>query len=104
MVRNEIPRPRELSPSQRAALARMRAAGGALHRWPGGFWTDAPPPAGAFFVPGSKVPAWHVTLATVRSLEQRGLAVVAERQSESRFAIKYVLTPDGLALAEEVAA
>lgn len=60
-----------LSPAMREALRRAQLAG-ALHRWPGGFWTDRPYTV-ADHEARAEVPGWHVSAHTVLALAARGL-------------------------------
>ncbi|SRR6266576_1447772 len=57
----------KLSLTMRTALERARRAGGMLHRWPGGFWTDAP------FTGERAFPDWSAATQTVAALVDRGL-------------------------------
>lgn len=71
-----------LSPVMREAYARATAAG-ALHRWPGGFWTDRAYTHREHFAmleraPAPAVPDWSVPAQTVRALSDRGLLLPAD--------------------------
>ncbi len=58
----------ELSKSQQKAVDQLRATGGALHRWPGGYWTTEQMPASM----SKRVPDWYVGTSTVSALEKVG--------------------------------
>lgn len=87
-----------LSPTQQDVVAKMRAAGGRIERWPGGFWTT---PGTAFTMShggglGSyKVPDWWIGVRTLYALEKAGL-ITQSKQENARgngrpFAVEYRL-------------
>ncbi len=73
----------KLSPTMTEVLGKMRAAGGRIERWPGGFWTTPGQPfttrdgGGGLY----KVPAWWTATGTVRALADRGLIVPDAEQT-----------------------
>lgn len=71
-----------LSATQQQVVDYLRAHGGRLTRWPGGFWTtvDTKLPGGSeigrvngysYALHGA--PAWYTTIHTVRALERKGV-------------------------------
>ena len=60
-----------LSSTQQQAVAKIRADGGKIERWPGGFWTTP----GMTFVQrnGYRAPDWYVTVQTIAVLSRLGL-------------------------------
>lgn len=70
----------------------MRAGGGRIERWPGGFWT-IPGTAVKSSVP-YQVPEWHAATTTVKALAARGLIVESARKPtgpDSSFVVEYRL-------------
>lgn len=77
----------ELTKTQQAAVDHLRAIGGALHRWPGGYWTTEQMPASM----SKRVPGWYVGTPTVAVLEKAGvIAPVTPRSDWSKQHFKLV--------------
>ena len=72
----------KLSPTQLDVLAKMRAAGGRIERWPGGFWTTPGTEAVNIADRGKdyQVPEWYAGISTLRALEKAGMVAEAERK------------------------
>lgn len=85
---------KKLSPTQSEVIARMRAAGGYIERWPGGFWTT---PGMRYELKwgGVKVPEWSVAWNTVNALAKRGLIRETKRQNtwSGSFSTEYEVVP-----------
>lgn len=80
--------PETLSSTQLEVLAKMRAGGGRIERWPGGFWTI---PGTAFDdASGYRVPEWYAVTTTVRALAARGL-IVPSAERDASFVVEYRL-------------
>ena len=72
----------KLTPTQADLVARVRAAGGLIERWPGGFWTT---PGCSHRKSGLyKVPDWWVGTGTIKSLVGKGVLTVS-REQPARF-------------------
>ena len=83
----------KLSPTQAQAVAVIKARGGKIERWPGGFWTT---PGIEFDQrPGYRVPNWYVGAGTVKALEKLGVLRETGRKwtrDGTSFAFEYELT------------
>lgn len=80
-----------LSPEMVEVVGRMRAAGGRLVRWPGGFWTTPGQPTRSSTP--YDVPVWYASTGTVQALARRGLISVDEERTSASgsFAVGYRL-------------
>jgi hypothetical protein len=78
----------KITNTQLSVVERMRADGGVLERWPGGFWTTPSSPVEKVDSDGVKVPEWYVEIRTVRALVAKNLVEVTKRQETHKFEIE----------------
>ena len=72
----------KLSDTMLDVVAKMRAAGGRLERWPGGFWTT-PGMAVKSISQGYRIPVWSTSTHTVKALAARGVIAADAEQPTS---------------------
>lgn len=92
--------PSPLSPLMAAARERALATGGALYRWPGGYWTTTPCPAGTLI---GHPPGWYADRHTVMGMVKRGIFEITERKRNiaGEFAVTVTLVEFLIAGADE---
>lgn len=81
---------RALSPTQQAAVELMRARGGRLYRWRGGYWSPIAAPA----VPSVEKPSPYVGTNTVNALRAREVVFVAAYNALGGYPVEVVLVEE----------